>query len=110
MFSVFAACFSTNVTFHSIINGDDKWTLVQLTLQDGAVYEADFGSIEDSKSQRTYPNILLDEDGIGMYVTGKYNPKGDYTAVSDTISEQYGGSYTYFPRNQFARLKVTTKK
>ncbi|TDK36598.1 hypothetical protein E2F50_06615 [Rhizobium deserti] len=62
-------------TWQSIMSKQAKWTVLQVHLENRTVLESNFGQM----SPRPRHPIIMNEDGVGMYVTGRYKADGEFS-------------------------------
>lgn len=87
--------------WQSIMNTKATWTVLHIYLEDGTVLEANFGLMNP------YPKVpvVVNEDGIGVYLTGRYNAEGE--AVNwDITGNQDDVTFTFIPKDAIKRLDV----
>lgn len=87
--------------WQSIMNKPAKWTVLQVHLDSGNVLEANFGRMNPLPK----PPVIINEDGIGMYVTGRHKADGtfdewDITGNDDDVT------FTFIPRSSIKQVDV----
>jgi hypothetical protein len=87
--------------WQSIIHHPAKWTVLQIHLSDGRVLESNFGKLRPFPK----PTILLNEDGVGFYITGIYSAENLYSAV-DHLGNEDDMIFTYIPRSEIKQMDV----
>lgn len=87
--------------WQSIMQKPAKWTVLQVHLDSGIVLESNFGRMNP---QLRHP-IVMNEDGIGMYVTGRYTEDGHYDDWDITGSDS-DVTLTYIPRASIKQLDI----
>ncbi|MBP2560344.1 hypothetical protein J2857_003113 [Neorhizobium galegae] len=88
--------------WQSIMNQPAKWTVVQIFLEDGLVLEANFGQM------KPFPRvpIIMNEDGIATYVTGRYREDNSFESY-DITGNDGDITLTYVPRSSIKRVDVS---
>ncbi|WP_183928481.1 hypothetical protein [Rhizobium mongolense] len=87
--------------WESIMNYRAKWTVVQVHIDGGRVLEANFGEMVPSPKVP----IIINEDGIAMYVTGSYDEAGVYKKY-DIAGNEDDTIFTYIPRAMIKQMDV----
>jgi hypothetical protein len=88
--------------FASVLAEKARWRLIQIHCDDGRVYESDFEFVPDNLP---LGRILLNDDGVTMYVTRIYRP--DETEVDLLVRDEgYGYRVNYFPTATIKRLEI----
>jgi hypothetical protein len=90
----------------TMTSGDAKWTVVQIHLTDGRILEAQFEGDEGEKLPMQ--PISLSADGVALFVTGIYGPKGSFRPV-DRDPASFGYVLTFVPRDQIKQVDVSIK-
>nr|WP_272211307.1 hypothetical protein [Marinicella sp. W31]MDC2877194.1 hypothetical protein [Marinicella sp. W31] len=89
-------------TWHSLTNQLAAWTVVQAHLKNGSVLEANFGLM---KPMPRTP-IIINDDGIAVYVTGVYRADGT-SEQFDITGNDSDITITYLPRSEINRIDIS---
>ncbi|NRQ15589.1 DUF6338 family protein [Ensifer sesbaniae] len=87
--------------WQSIMHNPAEWTVLQVHLDDGTVLEANFGQMKP----RPKTAVFMNEDGIGLYVTGRYDAENNFAAF-DITGNDADVTLTYIPRASVKRVDV----
>ncbi|MNT33794.1 hypothetical protein D3C72_1697370 [compost metagenome] len=87
--------------WQSIMHSPAKWTVLQVHLDNGTVLEANFGQM------KPFPKspVFMNDDGIGMYVTGRYDAENNFEKFEITGNDA-DVTLTYIPRASVKRVDV----
>ncbi|WFR96870.1 hypothetical protein [Rhizobium tumorigenes] len=88
--------------WQSIMQNPAPWTVVQVFLESGIVLEANFAIMKP----RPKTPVLMNEDGIGIYVTGRWNEKNKLQSFEIT-GNSADVTMTYIPRTSIKRVDVS---
>lgn len=88
--------------WQSIMNNPAKWTVVQVHLDNGSILEANFGRM------KPFPKtpVVINEDGIGMYVTGRYKDDDRFDEW-DITGNDNDVTFTFIPRSSIKQVDVS---
>lgn len=88
--------------WHSIGQAPAKWTFAFLHLKDGSVLEAEFH--DQPPFPRPLADLMMNEDGIALYVTAVHRANGKRIAKPDW--PEAGAMISYVPRTEIVRLEM----
>ena len=89
----------------SILATRAQWTYVQVHIDDGRVLESVFGSLPRTPSEP----IIVNDDGIVIYVTSVYSADGTNRKV-DVVGNDQDYIVTYVPRSTIRQIEIGWRK
>ncbi|GLS37308.1 hypothetical protein GCM10010869_29010 [Mesorhizobium tianshanense] len=91
--------------WNSITAAPAIWDCVQIQIEDGRVLESHFAKLD---SNRPLPGVVLNEDGVSVYVTRIHKADG----TSDEFEQGNNSGFetiTYIPRDRIRQMEISWK-
>lgn len=93
--------------FRSLTSADVRWSFIQVHLANHTILESWFGKVEEFDIP-TRP-VILNEDGIALYVTAVHPPEGD-SRDCDPTTPSGESVVTYIPRSEIKQIDIGWRK
>ncbi|WFP74523.1 hypothetical protein [Mesorhizobium sp. WSM4906] len=91
--------------WNSITGASALWDCVHIHLEDGKVLESHFPKLD---ANRPLPGVVLNEDGVSLYVTTIHRPDGTSAEFEQGINSGFE-TITYVPRDRIQRMEISWK-